>query len=34
MDGTTEENEKFQLILKDFLEIKTTSNENSITLID
>jgi len=31
MDGTTEENEKFPLILKDLLEIKTTSNGNSIT---
>jgi len=31
MDGTTGENEKWPLILKDFFKIKTTSNEKSIT---
>jgi hypothetical protein len=31
MDGTTRENEKWPLILKEFSEIKTTSNEKSMT---
>jgi len=31
MDGTTKENDKWLLILKDFFEIKTTGNEKSIT---
>jgi hypothetical protein len=31
MDGTTKENEKWPLILKDFSEIKTTDNKKSIT---
>jgi hypothetical protein len=31
MDGTTRENEKWPLFLKDFFEIKTTGNKKSIT---
>jgi len=31
MDGTTGENEKWPLFLKDFFEIKTAGNEKSMT---
>ena len=34
MDGTTEENEKWPLISKDFFKLKTTDNEKSMAYGD